>query len=502
MTDGGFNAPLLLRRMGLAGEPADLRFGWRIVAAVLAIYALSFAIFYPEVPTNDDEASYIVQVQMFLAGVSEITQLDAMTGEEIIDVPSTYSLGMSLITAPFVAAFGWRGTFGVACLGLLAMVVLTGRWIALEGRSPVFALLLLGFPSVLVLGRVAMSDVPSGALVALGMYSFWRGLDRGFGWWLGAGFVAGASWVLRASNPLLFLPLFVGTVLRRETKALALVVGGLVGLSIRLITHRLFFGEAFYERAFYKFSPLTLDERLPLYLLGLVILVPGGLIFTWMYRGRRRPELLITVVVFILLYLFQKYSSIETSLSKRLILALRYMIPLLPVLVFAMSESVPRLWERWRSGSDIARRVRFEFAAARIVTLWVAAIGLGSAVVHPAFAAWSSTQAQLRAAIHGFVPADAVLLTNESGNRKFIDEVNRRYQTLRTESFPPARVSDLVAQHEAVYLVVLDRSDSTWWKQETQRNAEYFEHIPARSKLLTDITPNSTDRMRIWRLTQ
>ncbi|MGE4609658.1 MAG: hypothetical protein AAEJ52_23225 [Myxococcota bacterium] len=503
MTGGSPAAPVLLRRLGLAGEPADLRFGWRVVAAVLAIYVLSFAIFYPEVATNDDEASYIVQVRMLLAGVSEVTHLDALTGEVIISPSSTYSLGMSLITAPFVAVFGWRGSFAVACLGLVAMVVLTGRWVALEGRSPVFALLLLGVPSVLVLGRVAMSDVPSGALVALGLYLFWRGLDRGFGWWMAAGLVAGASWALRASNPLLFVPLFVGTVLRWEwRKFWALVVGGLVGLSLRLGSHQLFFGEAFFERAYYKFSPFTLDERLPLYLLGLLILVPGGLIFASLYRGRRRPELLITIAVFILLYLFQKYSSIETSLSKRLVLALRYMVPLLPVLIFSMSESVPRLWERWRSRSDFERRVRVEFACARIVMLWLAIVGLACAVVHPAFAAWSSTQAELRAAISEFVPGDAVLLTNQSGTRKFIDEFDRRYRTLRTENFPPARVSDLVLRHAAVYLVVLDRSDSTWWNGETRRNAEYFERIPTGSELLTDIRPNSTDRLRIWRLTR
>ena len=52
MTGGSPAAPVLLRRLGLAGEPADLRFGWRVVAAVLAIYVLSFAIFYPKVPTG------------------------------------------------------------------------------------------------------------------------------------------------------------------------------------------------------------------------------------------------------------------------------------------------------------------------------------------------------------------------------------------------------------------------------------------------------------------
>jgi hypothetical protein len=502
MTSARAASPDLLRRLGLAGQPADMRFGWRVVAAMLAIYTLSFAIFYPEVPTNDDEANYIVQVRMLLAGDSEITQLDAFTGEEIIDTPSTYPLGMAMIAAPFVAVFGWRGAFAVACLGLLVMVVVTGRWIESEGRSPVFALLVLGLPSVLVLGRVAMSDVPSGALVAVGLYLFWRGLDGGYPWWLAAGFVAGASWVLRASNPVLFVPLFIGTVLRRESKAWALVVGGLVGLSLRLVSHRLFFGEAFFERSYYRFSPLTLDERLPLYLLGLVILVPGGLIFAALYRGRRRPELLTTIAIFLILYLFQRYSTIESSLTKRLVLALRYLIPLLPILVFTMSESVPRLWASWRARSSDRRRARAEFAGSWIILVWLAGLGVACAVVHPAFAAWSSTQAELGAAIREFVPADAVLLTNQSGNRKFIDEVERRFQTLRTLDTESSRAVELVDRHDEVFLVLLDRNDSAWWRRETQRNAAYQESISTRVELLADVKPNATDRMRIWRLTR
>jgi hypothetical protein len=493
-------APDLLRRIGLAGEPADMRFGWRVVAAILAIYVLSFAIFYPEVPTNDDEANYIVQVRMLLTGDSEITQLDAFTGEEIIDTPSTYPLGMAMIAAPFVVVFGWQGAFTVACLALVLMVVMTGRWIASEGRSPIFALLVLGLPSVLVLGRVVMSDVPSGALVACGLYLFWRGIDRGYGWWLAAGFIAGASWVVRASNPVLFLPLFVGTVLRREYKAWALVVGGLVGLSLRLVSHQLFFGAAFFERSYYRFSPLTLDERLPLDLLGLLVLVPGGLLFSALYRGRRRPELLTTIVLFLSVYLFQRYSTIESSLTKRLVLALRYLIPLLPILVFTMSESIPRLWDQWRARRSVEVLPRVESAGNWILVLWLAGLGVACAAVHPGFAAWSSTQAELHAAIAEFVPDDAVLLSNQSGNRKFIDEVERRFQTLRTETTPSSRATELVARHDQVFLVLLDRNDSVWWRGETQRNAEYLRALPTQVELLTDVTPNDTDRMRIWRL--
>ena len=227
--------------------------------------------------------------------------------------------------------------------------------------------------------------------------------------------------------------------------------------------------------------------------------MPGGLIFAALYRGRRRPELLITIAVFFMLYLFQRYSTIETSLSKRVILALRYFIPLLPMLAFAMSESVPRLWRQWLARGDTERSVRVEFAAARILVLWLVGLGLVSAAVHPAFSAWSSTQAKIHAAVSETVPSDAVLLIN-TANRKFIDEIGRRFLTLGTDYVPVGLMRELVARHEEVFLVMLDRNDSNWWRSETRRNADYFEKIPISTELLTDLQPNDTDRLRIWRL--
>ena len=66
--------------------------------------------------------------------------------------------------APFIAVFGVRGAFVVPMLGLVLAVLITARWIRDAGYSPFFALVTLGFAPALVMGRVAMSDVPSATL--------------------------------------------------------------------------------------------------------------------------------------------------------------------------------------------------------------------------------------------------------------------------------------------------------------------------------------------------
>jgi hypothetical protein len=84
-------------------------------------------------------------------------------------------------------------------------------------------------------------------------------------------------------------------------------------------------------------------ERLPVYLLAMLVFVPGGLVLGMLYRGRRWPERSIIVAGFFGAYLMQKYYTFATSTVKRMIITPHDLLPLVPVLAFGMAESLPRL---------------------------------------------------------------------------------------------------------------------------------------------------------------
>ncbi len=495
----GQRAATFLERLGFGDLPADPRTTWRLVLALLLLYAVSFVAFYPSAVTNWDESMYINQTRLILDGGMTVSVVEPVSGETNEYLPSTYTVGPALLMTPLVWAAGWRGAFVIPCLSLLLAVFLTARWLADEQRSPIFAALVLGFPPALVMGRVAMSDVPSVAAVALGLWLFWRGLDRGERWWLASGFVAGASLLFRASNALVFAPLYAGTVLRGDKRCWALVVGGLVGVALRLLAMDYFFGDALYDRSRYRFAPHTIEERLPLYLLGLLILVPGGLLFSLAYRGRRRPEVIVTILLFFAFYLFQKHSTATTGVAKRIVLALRYFIPLLPLMAFAMAESMPRLWqrarERWPRPS-----VRLEPALAALLALWLAGVASAALAVHPLFHRWSAGQAGIRSEIARHVAPDAVFVTNLPATRKFLDEISRKYEPVDRSHFEPQDVPELAQRYGEVYLVLLDRSDSAYWRRDMERNAAYVAELEPIPEPLVDRYLTSTDRLRIWRI--
>jgi hypothetical protein len=345
-----------------------------------------------------------------------------------------------------------------------------------------------------------MSDLPSAAVVSLGLWLFWRGLDRGAPWWLASGFAAGASTVFRATNPLVFLPLFAGTVLRRDWRAGYLVMGGLLGIGVRLLAVHYYFGEPFFERARYYYSPESIMERVPLYLLGLLVFVPGGLAFALAYRGRRRAEVLVTPLLFVGVYLLQLWSTVETGLAKRLVLALRYFIPLLPLLCFAMAESLPRLWKTLRGRLSAPSQRRAESWATAVVALYLLGVGVASASVHPVMAQWSRSQGIIRDAIDRHV-GDAVLVTNLAATRKHLRLLDRTFRPLWRKDVSNEDLQTLVERHGECFVVLLDRTDSVYWRRETASNQDYAEKLHPAAELLMDEQLTPTDRLRIWRLT-
>jgi hypothetical protein len=186
----------------------------------------------------------------------------------------------------------------------------------------------------------------------------------------------------------------------------------------------------------------------------------------------------------------------ESGTSKRIVIALRYFTALLPVLAFAMAETLPR----WLGALALRGRgtTSFEARAGALVALWIGAVILANGAVHPAMARWSASQAEIREAIERTVPRDAVMVGNGTAIRKFIDEYSRDFVTLSRRELTPEQVQQLADRYGSFHVVFLDRSDSDYWREDAIQNADFVAHLPGSQELLIDIQPTKTDRLRIW----
>ena len=90
------DSPSFAERLGLFGQ-GDPDLVKRVVFGLLAIYVVSFAFFYPDIATNDDEAMYLRQARLALHGPPTATQIDPMNGQVHTFFMSTYAPGTAML---------------------------------------------------------------------------------------------------------------------------------------------------------------------------------------------------------------------------------------------------------------------------------------------------------------------------------------------------------------------------------------------------------------------
>jgi len=239
--------------------------------------------FYPSVITTTDETGYVHQAQMMLQGSLVLNKVDPISGASEPVRPGTYPPGTALLMRPSSRSSAGGGP------SRSPRCAWRSRWSSLrvglrdEGRSALFASSSWRCAD-LVMSRLAMSDVPSAALVRAGLWLFWRGLDRGPAC-VAAGFVAGLSPILRRRIRCCFVPLFAGTVVRRENAVGRSWSEASWARRVFAVTNWVF-GHSLYQRTSLSARSPVAPRTLLLYGLGLLILVPGGFVLTLAYRGR------------------------------------------------------------------------------------------------------------------------------------------------------------------------------------------------------------------------
>lgn len=468
------------------------------LAALLGIYAAAFLVFYPQGITVADEGAYMRQAQAIVAGSSMIQQIDPVTGESKAFRPNDkYPLGTALMMAPLFALGGQPAAFLLSLICLLGAVLLTARWLEEQGHSPLWAILILSYPPTIVIGRLAMSESLSLLLGVLGLWLFWRGIRGAGHGWLAAGFVAGASILVREGNVLLFAPLFAGAVVRRDARWPMLVVGGLLGIGLRLLVSWISYGDPFFAKAPDTFSLSAALDVAPLYLFCLLVLVPGGLASVAMYRGERRAEVIATIAIFVMFYFLYAYSGQTSGFVKRLILGPRYFIPILPLLALTSAEVWPRLGaaavERFRSRRAAIERIAGVAVASSIAVLGVALVG-----VQWAHAEWLGDQTKMRTLILEHTQPGTMVVTNWRATSKFIDLANDERTILRRDHMNSETINQLLDQQGSFVLILLDRSDSNYWVQDAFHNATFLRTLRHSRSVLADVQITDTDHMRIW----
>lgn len=453
-----------------------------ILGLLFALYTCGYLIYYPSVFAVADEAYYVEEAVALASGHATVARRDPVTRTEVRAIPSDYPLGTSALQAPLVWLGGFRAARVLSWLSLGVLLLSTARLLAHAGLSPLFAALVLAFPPSLVLGRVAMSDLPGAAVVAAGLVAVFE--ER----YLLAGALAGLTLLFRETSVLPFIP-FLALAPRRWLITFAAAAG------LRLLAAALAFGDAFHVRAHgYGFSLSALSSTLPLYVFSLLVLVPGGLVGVALYRGPRRRELQLSVLLGLCFLSLYSYTASESTFAKRIILAPRYLLPWLPLLALACGEVATRIGG---SAPVLPPRLRSRAAVAALAAVAVAAIS-----VHPMMARWEAPQRAIVEAIYSKTPPGAVLVTDEIATMKFISPAYGPRTPITTVDLSLSRLKLVVGRNPDVYFVLVERSDSEFFRTDWARNAAFVSEVRNQCAVepVYDQVHSPTDRLLIARI--
>jgi hypothetical protein len=467
----------------------------RLVAPILC-YVLGFALYKPQAIAVVDEGLYVAQAAAFAGGARSVAVTDPVTGVAHAEPASPYPIGTSLLQAPLVYVGGWRAAAWLSVAALAATVLVLGRWLRDAGSDPAFALLFLLYAPTLVLGRIAMSDVPSAGVVAAGLWLLWRLPRGGAVAPLLAGFLAAASTLVRETNALVFAPFILGAVLRRERGAGVLLAGVAAGAAVRIAASAWMYGDPFFVRdAGAGFAIGAAPANALFYVAVLTVLLPGGLIGVAGYRGPRRAELVAAVVLTLGLFTCYRYRAASGTWLQQLILAPRFFIPLVPLMAVAGAEAFPRLLARAWAGLSLGWRRGLPGG----VTVATCAAAFA---VHPVLSRYGATQVAIVRAIYDSTPAGAALVENGAAAQKYTNPVYGVRTVAFRSDYGVADLPRIVAHNPRTYLVFVDRTDSAWFRADAADNDAYVAAAERQCRLSLghDRWHGPTLRLRIWRV--
>ncbi len=482
---------------------------WALLAVPLVVYVAGFFAYLPKGAVNTDEAAYMGQARSLAERRVDVEGLDPLTCRPQPRRPSPFSAGTSALQSHLVRIGGWQAAAVLSPLALVVAVVTLGFWLRREGFSPLFALLLITFPPTLVAGRTALADVPATALITLATALFFLGSIELPLLWLGAGLLGGLSLMFRDVGPIYFFGYFAAPFVRRERGAWLIALGVALGLVAVGLSSLVVWGEVVRLRGqAYGWSLSTFAFQALPYIAVLLIGIPGSPITTLLYRGRRRAEVVATVVIVFTFFAAYKYGGWESGGWKQLVLGPRYFMPLVPTLVLTVAEVVTR-----RGLGRFGGIVPTWIAAA-----WVLAAAAAAFAVHPVFYSWGESQWRIGSAIYENTPERSAVVTNETATLKFVNETvglrafsNRVTPELLTQYTPgplfarsvlPDAVPRLLDACGTVTIALLDRTETEVLRQEAVINEDFVAAVGRFCRLepIVDLQATATDHLRMWRV--
>lgn len=328
------------RSTGWAGQPA-LLVGMGVWLAIMILY-------WPTALSFGDDVGYLGEARVLLAG-----HVRPRVGDIGVWVASAhgrlpkYPLLFSLLLLPLVAATP-KAAFALGMAAAVGTAWLGGRILRSWGKNPVWALLLIAHPTVVLLARTVMADLP---LTVFAIGAWWASRQHrrvatvvfftGLLAIKATGFVVGLA--LASGELLRLLP----NLRRRERDAWSRVgtiaIGLLAGFALLFVTNEISAGGPWfaYDNSFLGTPPFWITyfaKSAPAHLRTVLLLPPLLIAGALPFWRRREWGPLCLIFGFGTLMCFYFFVDTGTTRLESLILAPRLVLPIVSFLLIGYAD--------------------------------------------------------------------------------------------------------------------------------------------------------------------
>ncbi len=293
--------------------------------------------FYPDFYGIYDEDLYLTATHAMQNGsfFYEKAGVDAPllgTVEGTKGTVSIYPPGNSALLLPFTVIH-WKLGFLKNILLYIGSFLLFISILRKLKIDPMYSLVFLLHPTIVLFSRTLMSDIPSMFFLLLGVLLL---LDKKN---LGAGFSLGFLLLLRYPNVILIIGIFGALLYRKEYKK-----------SLHLLPGIAFFSFVLFGYVMHVYGsilgPFSVDGarsfgfsyfiyNFPYYLLSLNVLFPGMLLISVFlgFKNKKNSLFIIPSLLIVIFYSFYYYIDGESNIIEKLVKGQRFMIPVIPLLL-------------------------------------------------------------------------------------------------------------------------------------------------------------------------
>jgi hypothetical protein len=328
---------------------------WIAVALWVAVIVAS----WPRALSFSDEVGYVGRAKLLVAGQLHYVPDSLATW---IETPQgfigKFPILYSVLLAPLVAI--WPPAAFALPVAAAVLLAATAR-AALKGwgKSPLWALVVLAHPTIVILSRTAMADVPQAAAAAAAWWACKRGRA-----------VATIAWLtilvaLKATGNVLALAIVAGEVVSSQAalrardraawrRVAAGVAGAALGYALSLAENRIANGtfasgyEAFFERI-KPFSLSYLPARAPVHLRTLLLEPPLLAAGAWTFWRRRDFGPLFVIGGFLALMCVYVWADTGATRLESFVLSPRLILPVVAFLLVGYGAWLAELVARLRA---------------------------------------------------------------------------------------------------------------------------------------------------------